>query len=459
MQFPEIVLQIKEYILPGSHIYLVGGAIRDALLGLPSKDFDFICSSNPHMIAHQFANDHKGAFYMLDEERNTCRVILEPKQPQRMIFDFAQLRGDAVANDLMERDFTINAMAVDLISPKWIIDPTKGGKDLQQKRLRLVRTSAINDDPVRAIRSIRYAVNLGLSINAETVNLIQSGAKALVSVSKERKRDEIFKILEGCGINTAIQMMEKLSIFEHVNIQIRKDLISGCRCTQVLDEMIALLCGRSTADKNSSFYKVSLLLRMGRFKEMLNEHFYLKKLTGRNRKSLLLLAMIAKMNDSADADELSNQLALSADESAILHRFAGNMDFRLEFWQDTQNFDHRSVYRFFHQYGDAGIDLAFTALANYASRIGSEFRQEEWLKIIENCETLLQAWNCKPEIITPKPFLNGNDLMFHFDLNPGPLIGDIIEGMKEEQAAGNITSREEALNWVDFKLLRNSLNK
>lgn len=459
MQFPEIVLKVKDFVPVGDHIYLVGGAIRDALLGLPSKDFDFICSSNPRAIAHKFADYHHGAFYVLDEERNTCRVIIEPKLPQRMIFDFAQLRGDSIDDDLVERDFTINAMAVDLYSPEWIIDPSKGGKDLQQKRLRLVRTSAIDDDPVRAIRSIRYAVSLGLSIDPETANLIRSGGKGLIRVSKERKRDEIFKILESSCIGTAIQLMEKFSIFENVKIKTRSEYNFGCRQSQVLDEMVALLCGRSTADKNSSFYKVSLLLRMGRFNKELNEHFYLKKLTGRNRKSLVLIALISKLENDADADELCTQLALSTDESAILHNLAGHIGFQQEFWLSAQNFDRRSVYRFFRQNGDAGIDLAFIAMSNYASRIGSEFIQEEWLKIIENCEILLQAWNCQPEVINPKPFLNGNDLMFHFDLNPGPLIGEIIEEMKEEQAAGHINSKEDALDWIDFRLLRNSLKK
>jgi len=459
VQFPEIVLQIKNHIPPGEHIYLVGGAIRDALLGLPSKDFDFICSSNPRTIAHQFAERHHGAFYMLDEERNTCRVILEPKQPQRMIFDFAQIRGNSIDEDLMERDFAINAMAVDLTSPEQIIDPCKGGAALQQKRLSLVRPSAIDDDPVRAIRSVRYAVNLGLSIDIETANRIRSGARGLINVSKERKRDEIFKILEGGNIGSAMQLLEKFSILENVNIQTRSDFGFGCRLAQVCDETIALLCGRSTTDKNASFYKVSLLLRMGRFKQELDENFYLKKLTGRNRKSLVLLAMISKIDNSLDVEVLCEQLALSTEESLILHRLAGKTGLQVEYWQDKQNFDRRSVYRFFHQNNDAGIDLVFTALANYATRIGSEFIQTEWLNIIENCETLLQAWFCEPEIINPKPLLNGNDLMFHFDMNPGPLIGEIIEDMKEEQAAGNITNKQEALDWVDFRLLRNLLKK
>ncbi len=457
MQFPEIVLKIKEFVPEGEHLYLVGGAIRDALLGLPSKDFDFVCSSNPRAIAHKFADFYHGAFYMLDEERNTCRVIIDPRLPQRMIFDFSLIRGDSIIDDLMERDFTINAMAVDIDSPERIIDPSKGGRDLQQKRLRLVRNSAITDDPVRALRSIRYAVNLGLSIDSETVELIRSGSKGLVRVSKERKRDEIFKILEGNRVGAAMQLMEKFSIFENSNIQTGSDFNSGCRRSEVLDEMIGLLCSRSPADKNASFYKVSLLLRLGRFKDKFEEHFYQNKLTGRNRKSLLLLGTVLELNNDAQVNELSNQLALSTNEMSILHTIAGYMSYQQGFLQEKQNFDRRSIYRFFHCYGAVGVDLAFITLANYASRIGSEFIQQEWLRLLENCECLLQAWYYQPEIINPKPFLNGNDLMFHFDLNPGPLLGEIIEEMKEEQAAGNIQSKEDAIDWIDFRLLKNAL--
>ncbi|MDP3721803.1 MAG: hypothetical protein Q8R09_05015, partial [Anaerolineaceae bacterium] len=108
---------------PGEHLYLVGGAVRDALLSKPNQDLDFVCTGDPRIIGRKLADKLSGAFYMLDEERNACRVIVKNEQDEFLVFDFSQVRGQTLNDDLLERDFTINAIAIDLKNPSEIIDP------------------------------------------------------------------------------------------------------------------------------------------------------------------------------------------------------------------------------------------------------------------------------------------------------------------------------------------------
>jgi poly(A) polymerase len=457
VQFPEIIFQLKKFSAQSTPIYLVGGAVRDALIGQRSKDFDFVCTANTRNIARRFADENNAAFFMLDEERNTCRVLIAHGTADQMVFDFAQLRGESIESDLLERDFTINAMAFDLNSPERVIDPTKGGRDLQQKWLRPVKNSSIEDDPVRAIRAVRYAVNLGLKIEPKTAQIIQAGAKKLDKISVERKRDEIFKIFEGQSIGTSLQLLRRFSILDEMGIPVSNGFERACRQINVLHDMLALLCDKGMNDKNASFYSTSLLLRLGRFKNELEKNYYKKSITGRDRKSLLFLYLLTDHKLQNELNDQYSSLLLSIDEIDALKEIAKNSGLIESLLANPGKLENRSVYKFYKTAGEVGIDLVFLSLSEYASRLGSEFAQDQWLRLLEICEKLVEALYNQPDVVSPKPYLNGNDLMFNFDLIPGPLIGELIERMKEEQAAGNIKSKEDALDWVDLRLQRNSL--
>ena len=102
-------------------VYLVGGAVRDALLGRPSHDLDFAVAHDAVKLARAVANELNGAFYLLDAERGTARVILE-----QGVLDFARFRGENLPADLRGRDFTINALFYDPVTDTVIIRRDKG---------------------------------------------------------------------------------------------------------------------------------------------------------------------------------------------------------------------------------------------------------------------------------------------------------------------------------------------
>lgn len=173
-------------LLPKS-AYLVGGAVRDAILARNRDylDLDFILPSEAVNVARKIAFDHQAGFVLLDEQRQIARVVF----PNATV-DIAQQEGDSLETDLHRRDFTINAIAYNIHTQK-IIDPLQGGADLAKGILRMISPANLEDDPLRLMRGYRQAAQLGFTIEAETESTIRALASHLEKVAAERIRVEL----------------------------------------------------------------------------------------------------------------------------------------------------------------------------------------------------------------------------------------------------------------------------
>lgn len=171
--------------------YLVGGAVRDALLGRRSEylDLDFILPSGAVKTARAIANRCKAGFVLLDAERQIARVVF-----QHATADFAQQEGSSLETDLLRRDFTVNAIAYNPHTGE-LIDPLGGCADLQKGLLRMVQPANLQDDPLRLLRAYRQSAQLGFVIEAETQMVIRSLASHLSQVAAERVRVELGYLL------------------------------------------------------------------------------------------------------------------------------------------------------------------------------------------------------------------------------------------------------------------------
>ncbi len=450
MQLPEVVTRLSQQSSPLSPLYLVGGAVRDSLISKPCSDFDFVCHSDSEKIARIFADENRGAFFVLDAVRKTYRVLVNTPASTHTMFDFAAMRGDDIREDLSLRDFSINAMAVDLLKPEVVIDPFKGGRDLQQKWLRPVSQTSLLDDPLRTIRAIRYAVALDLKIEPGTSALITRAVPQLALVSPERKRDEVFKILSGKHVHLSLQLLKHFDVFRYIPIIIAPAFPALVTQARALEDMIDWLCGQKNHEKQAAFYQTSLLVEMGRFKQDFTRHYLTKNNSGRDRKSLLQLAAI--IDHGAGLEEALRALALSVDEIrdvCNLRKCSGAWSILL---RNESPLIPIEIYRFFRTAGSTGVDLAVKTLAEYSTKIGSEFSQDEWLRILSLCGTLLEAWFTKPELIYPAPLLNGDALIREFNLESGPMIGELLEQLIEEQVGGFIKTENQASQWIRSKL-------
>jgi len=178
-----LLQQILEVVqanrISAGSIYLVGGAVRSLLLQQEPHDFDFAMEGNARSFARKIADALGGNFYMLDDGRNTARVVYGAPGRPRLTIDFAVLRGADIESDLRKRDFTINAMALDLLKPDCLIDPLGGAQDLKDRCLRVCSPAALADDPARVLRAVRLVVELGLNITPDTLSALRQTATYL----------------------------------------------------------------------------------------------------------------------------------------------------------------------------------------------------------------------------------------------------------------------------------------
>lgn len=171
--------------------YLVGGAVRDAILKREVEylDLDFVLPDVAVQIARKIASHYKAGFVLLDSDRQIARVVFK-----QATVDFAQQQGERLIDDLHRRDFTINAIAYNPHTQEFI-DPLKGCRDLQQRLIRMVSPANLQDDSLRLLRAYRQAVQLGFEIEAETQAAICNFAPLLSNIAAERVRVELGYLL------------------------------------------------------------------------------------------------------------------------------------------------------------------------------------------------------------------------------------------------------------------------
>jgi poly(A) polymerase len=115
---------------------------------------------------------------------------------------------------------------------------------------------------------------------------------------------------------------------------------------------------------------------------------------------------------------------------------------------------HRAIYRYFRDTGDAGIDILYLSLADHLATRGPELIPENWRLHTGNVRYVLEEHFKRESVATPPKLIDGNDLMNVFGLAPGPRLGELLEAVREAQAAGELTTRQEALDYI-----HNALNE
>lgn len=456
MQLPGFLVDLNQIVMTNQPLYLVGGAVRDFLLGKSCKDYDLVCSSDTRGIARKFADKAQAAIYALDGERNTYRVLIGLGSAQQTIVDFATMQGATIEEDLAKRDFTINAMALALDAPQTIIDPFKGGRDLQGGYLRPVSENSFTTDPLRVIRAIRYAVDLGLKLEPETSELLREAVAGLDFVSRERKRDELFKLLDGRNVHTAVFLLRHYEVFSHIPLNVEGDFSEVSNRCKVLEELLGWLTGTKSVEKQAAFHQVSLFVQFGRFKEKFQEHYLLENLSGRTRKALLFLILLTgeELHTLKQSDLAA--LALSVDEIKAVEKFYEGFSECEQLSDSPQRPTPVEIFYFFQKTGATGVDLVVYNLVRYRARIGVEFSHDEWLRRLQFANLMLSAWWEHPDLVHPEPLLNGHEIMQSSGLSAGPIIGEIHDALLHQQVAGKVTTKKQAVDWLASWLVDNN---
>ena len=284
---------IRKVVPASMKIYLVGGAVRDILLGRKIRDFDFTVEGLVRPIGKNIANELGGAYYVLDDEREMVRVIIEDEQIGKFDVDIAQLSGETVEDDLQERDFTINAMAIAVGSDNQFVDPLNGLSDMENKMLRMCAPDSLQNDPLRSLRAIRMSLEFGLTMDEDLLNAMYDARSRLYVSSMERYRDEMFKIIRLHKNAEAVSMCQKFGLMDHPfpewnsNNSIDSEWIANTDHFSLL-----LTVDQKNAEPLSDFDNYASS-RLGNYKETLKAFFDKPLALYHNRRMLNLFSAIA----------------------------------------------------------------------------------------------------------------------------------------------------------------------
>ncbi len=196
----------------GLEAYVVGGTVRDVLLGRATRDVDLAVAGDALAWGRDLADRLGGHFVALDDENAVARVVLD--EPPGMYIDVAALQG-TLDDDMRRRDFTIDALAVPLGGGD-VIDVSGGLPDLDAGVLRMNGEYVFDHDPLRALRGARLASELGFRIEPETAAAIRARASQVVRASPERRRDELARMLALPRAEPGIRLLDELALLDVV---------------------------------------------------------------------------------------------------------------------------------------------------------------------------------------------------------------------------------------------------
>ncbi len=465
--------------------YLVGGWVRDRVLGRVTDDLDVTVAGDGLALARRLADRFEGDYYPLDKERGTGRAILRREDGERILVDVACLRGGDLAADLTGRDFTINALAVDLCSPATVIDRHGGLADLEAGLIRAVSEDAIRLDPVRALRAFRQAAQLEFTLAPDTLNLVQRDGAALAGVSAERVCDELSKLLACASSAPFLVQLDSLSLLSVIlpdleplraltqPVPHRHDVLThSLESVRALETVLEELARASLRDRTAT-REVGSSLPLGslpRFANRLERH--LQGILSDVRPRLVTLKLATLLHDvgkpkahTVDADgrirflgheEAGSVLTRGALErlrfsnaEADLAEIIVRHHMRPRMLVSEGGVSSRAVYRFFRDTQDGGIDIVLHALADHLATHDFETAGSGWQPLVDLVARMLDDyWRSVATRLTQPPLINGRDLLQTFALEPGPQFGRLLEAVREAQAVGTVRTRDEALALV-----------
>jgi tRNA nucleotidyltransferase/poly(A) polymerase len=480
--------------VPDQELYLVGGAVRDMLLGRVSHDLDLAVPRGAIGLARRVAAALQADFFVLDEAFDTARVIVPAVDPAggRDVLDFAGFRGPNLEADLRGRDFTINAIAFDL-AERAILDPLNGAGDLLLKTIRACSPAAFTDDPVRILRAVRQAAALEFRIEPGSRKAMKAAAGLLPGVSPERQRDELFKILEGRKPEAALRALDLLGALPELLPELadmKGVRQSGPHIYDVWEHTLAVLgylggilnalgpAGESAA--GADLFTGLLAMRLGRYREKFAAHFAGPPSQERSLRGLLFFA--ALYHDAAkpatrsveaggrirffDHDQLGAEraarrglaLRLSNAEVERVETIV-RQHMRFHFHSNRMEAEsagpsRKAIYRFFRDTGEAGVDLILLGLADLRGARGPGLSQEAWTAALDIARIFLENyWERPQETVAPPPLVDGHDVIREYNLEQGPWVGRVLEAIREAQATGSVSTREQALafgrSWLE----------
>ena len=478
--FDVLLLNLSE----GDKTFLVGGGVRDILLSQTIHDFDLVFSGDVRNYAIKVANSLSAAFFMLNDKYQTARIINRNTNAYWKNIDIIQMRGKSIGEDLILRDITINAMAIDIEDFSKLIDPLSGASHLKQKMLVACLPNSFTDDPIRILRAIRQSISFGLRIEPESLTYIKQAIPLLRDVSPERLRDELFRNLDIYNPSISIKMLDFFGIldllFPEISEQKQIYIDGSKKTTTKWDQKVSIINKAVLLEKMlvgdflnkgaDNLRGSQATVHLGRFRIELKEFvrnqlhpdrsllslFYLTLILCENNNSFrnYIDAIPSKFSNLLSFDNYARKLVLTNKEKKFALKIVENHDLLHKLAYEKEDLTGGDVYQYFRSLGSAGILLCFLTLAETLASKDEIFPEKQYLRELQISRTLFTGYFHKEdEWINPPQWVDGYDLAKILVPKDRVLIGDWIEKIRVASADGLLKNKIEAIRFVEDNYL------
>lgn len=436
--------------------WLVGGAVRDRLLGRVTTDYDVAVAGDARAVAHELARRASAHRFELSESFGAWRVV---SRSGRWNIDLLPLDGDSIEADLARRDLTINAMA-QVLPDGPLLDPFGGAEDLGQQRLRMVTPEAFAQDPLRTLRLVRLACELGFDAETETAARAADAAPGLAGVAPERVFSELKRIVISERALEGLRLMDELGITRIVLPELsalRGVEQSAYHHLDVYDHTMAVLAQAIELERDpdaalgpqagpvSAFMSEGLANELTRWQALRLGallHDIAKPLT----RGVSAQGRVTFMGHDQAGSELARSILrrLRASERLAEHVAAlARNHLRLGFMVHEVPLSRRAVYRYMRDCAPVQVDVTVLSIADrLATRgRGSDEAIRSHLELAERLLDDALKWAERP----PRPPIRGDQLAAALELEPGPELGEILAELEEASYAGEIDSPQDVV--------------
>jgi len=451
------MIQLKKDFLPRlKGTYVIGGSIRDLLLGRTPIDYDIAVTGNPEKFAKKIISKSAGHFVRIGKPGQMIFRVISADT----IFDITPLNGISIEDDLKKRDFTVNAIAYDLFSEK-IIDCLGGLQDLAGRKIRMISKEIFKKDPVRLIRAYRIAACLNFEIEPQTAGTIKLNVRLLKNIPGERIRAELFTMLDASKSYPYLSQMADSGLLFTIFPDLGR--LKGC-------------------DQNNyhHFDVFEHTMRAYRHLEtMLNDpgkvlpdtSIKIRQYLNKNRKALIKCAILlhdigkplvktldrnskyhfyGHARKGADmAEKIGQRLRFSNHEKQFVDHIIRNHMKPLSLFTayEKKTLTQKGISRFYKKCGDLAPALLLVATADVKAKKDKISQKNMGFisfiqKMIHDYFYIFQPLSQEPPLIT------GHDLIHMFGLTPSPLFKKILNLVDEAKFADTINNRSEAIKLV-----------
>ena len=427
-------------------LYLVGGTIRDILLRRKIKDYDFVVEKMALSFLDHLGGLLEASMFPMGKGKEQIYRLVKGEQ----VIDFAVMEGDDITQDLMRRDFTVNAFAYSFAEGRFSTAP-QTMEDLKAGRINLVSPQALEADPLRMLRALRYRCTLpGFTLTERLKEEIKRHKALLTEVAPERIRAELDEIILSPSPAQGLKLMHELDLLTRVFPELAplEDLPQGrYHVTDALSHTIevvgevALLISKEhpfpfhpSRDDRLIVGYAALFHDLGKPATKSIDaggeiHFY----DHPERSSLLAQGIMRRLKFSTRVQD--GIIPLVENHMRILTLAQG---------EPTD----KALRRLIHAMGEGVRLLLVLGLAETESKQGDDQWDdtEEGKRFMDLCQRILNLYD-KEDLIAPEPLLMGRDLL-GLGHSPGPRLGEILAEVRRRQIAGELKDREEALRFV-----------